>query len=336
MARGGPLCQGSYRINPPDQALLNGGPAFGVGAALLERAWDSRVDSTARREQRRGEGLLGRIGFAKVGFVLLGVWLAVTTIMETAEHLRWAMPAHKGWTVLVYHVPLTALGVLIALWSDTLARRTTAGGEGAEGASLRVVDIQSTGIGLLGLWLLFWNVPRLLIRLSGVAEVWSTWGAEEDSLYAPGTLYREQIVVGMLSTALGLWLLLRSQCIARGWTLRLRNVASRPDSGGELATQPCYDFEHVQALAFSVFGLYLFADALPNLVVLGMRNGFSSPFIEQPVWKGDAEFLDRKSTLMTELLRAALGVAFFLGARGLAKYWHRARTILTSSASKPS
>lgn len=274
---------------------------------------------------------MGRFGIAKVGFVLLGVWLAVTTLFETVSFLAWPIPL--GWKAPLFHSLLVVLGVLIVLWADTLARRVTDASADPEGGSLRLVDLQSTCIALLGLLVLTWWLPRALVQLHRIPELWRAWGAEESDLVSLMSLYWQELVGALVASAVGFWFVLRSRSIAANWTRRLGDVTFRLPGGEKPGPQREGEIGHLQAVAFSVLGLYLIAEALPNLVVLGMIYDIRSPFEWTLEYRPAANGL---SVFMTELVRTAVGVAFFLGARGLTNYWHRARSTVTSAASKPS
>jgi hypothetical protein len=82
-------------------------------------------------------------------------------------------------------------------------------------------------------------------------------------------------------------------------------------------------FEQTQMLVFAAVGVLIFADALPQLL-----NSISSFFISlnqvtgRSQYSADAEYISRTLfTAMGTLLKAALGLWLFFGARGFANIW---------------
>jgi hypothetical protein len=89
------------------------------------------------------------------------------------------------------------------------------------------------------------------------------------------------------------------------------------------APQAAFSKEELQALAFSVLGVYVVLMAVPKLMELGV-NLFTASSVSSP--EVQRSFTRRTWVAgISAIVQASLGILLFLRARGLAKFWHALR-----------
>ena len=110
-----------------------------------------------------------------------------------------------------------------------------------------------------------------------------------------------------LLTVLGILLLARSSKLA-GWVF---------DAGDPALAQPT-DPHELQAIAFSVLGVFVVAMAVPSLGAVLMNASVRDlpEHLRPRVW----------TPLIKLGLQSGIGLGLFFGARPLARFWHKMRT----------
>lgn len=264
-----------------------------------------------------------RHDFARVGFVLLGAWLALQALDSPPY---WIPFSQREPSLLGAQVLLIVLGALVVLWSGRLAELTLRGGARPAGASapLRLEDLVATGLGLLGLSLVLWNLPAALVSLHEFPSRWRASREGQALVETPSGWLVQAFLARVVSVLLGTALLLAARALARAWCRRFDAELSASSVQSE--TQPIrsrLEVHQLQAAALAVLGLYIVAQTLPELAVHALEFDFRSPFewtLEERLPYGNFP------TLLAELLRIAVGLGLFFGARRLALSWQRLRS----------
>ena len=142
-----------------------------------------------------------------------------------------------------------------------------------------------------------------------------------------------QIGIGQQPMTMSLWLSLACMLIPIVLMLlagvilvtRGERLASKwfPSESTSSSPQWTISAKELQALAFSVLGVYLFLTALPNLAALGM-DLFTASSVRLPD-TGRVVAHRYWHTGIYGAVQAILGVLLFLRARSLAKLWHIVR-----------
>jgi hypothetical protein len=86
-----------------------------------------------------------------------------------------------------------------------------------------------------------------------------------------------------------------------------------------------FSAEVFQAIAFSVLGIYLVVNALPQLVAIGWS--FAASGSSQFGWSREDFLLRNWQALGVGVVKLLLGVGLFAGSRWLANLWNRWRSI---------
>lgn len=202
--------------------------------------------------------------------------------------------------LLVSPPVLIIAGIVLFIWAPVLAGRmfpdapstSTENTSGIEGLALR----------LLGIYV--WS-----LALNHVSSV-VVDAQRTDSSGDPVAIYSTR-AIAITFVALGTWLFVSGPRIAR-WLLRASPMASAGPS------------VRVQTIAFSISGLYLLANGLPDVVTMFVTSFYSGFDRSVP-----ADFESRIGRFWPEVwvsdVRVVLGLLLFFGSHGLSAWWHRVR-----------
>lgn len=202
-----------------------------------------------------------------------------------------------------------AAGAVLFLWAASLARRI---------ASRPDVDPSETrsaagalALRLMGIVVLIWTLDLVPGVLSELRH-----GDRE-----PPALYTGHVAAWLTLAALGTLLIVSARALSRT-LLRVRP----PDTTDARMAR-------MQAIAFSIVGLWIFAAALPVLVIhiaaassayverlQGLRSAFDRPHWPTEAWMA--------------LVQVLLGAGLFFGSRGLSSLWFRVRHAGVDAASR--
>jgi len=193
-----------------------------------------------------------------------------------------------------------AAGAVLFLWAGSLARRIASRPEvdPSEGRS----DAGALALRLMGIVVWIWALDLV----PGVLDELRRGDWENPALY---TGY---VTAWLALAALGTLLLVS----ARGISRSLLRVPPTDTEDARMAS--------MQAIAFSIVGLWIFAAALPVLVIhvaaassayveglQGLRSAFDRPHWPNEAW--------------VALVQVVLGAGLFFGSRGLSSLWFRVR-----------
>jgi hypothetical protein len=257
---------------------------------------------------------MSRASIAFLVFRLAAVYLWVQALLQTSNAVVMllriqAAPREMsidGWAMSLVSVPviLFVCGSLLFLWAPVLANRmfpaaaTESGGGSGSG-----------GLGGLALRMLGILVSIAVIqRLPGAFEQWAmTTG--------PGTygIFIADVAGTAVLALFSAWLIVFGPRIAR-WALRERSSGA-PDP----------KTARFQTIAFSIVGLWLVANSLPNVVESLID------LVTQKLHPSEEQLFGLRShrsqaQQWVSLVQAVVGVALFFGSHGLSLLWHRVRT----------
>jgi hypothetical protein len=275
---------------------------------------------------------MDRSACTRIAFVVIGAWFLLESVGELPVVIQIVRgdAGERHWLVLYAMLPL--LGALVIRWSRDLARWTTgpATAPSESSAPLRLEDLQATGIGLVGLLSVVQNLPLALTRVHEVPSRWAARAVEEGDLWPHGEgWWLQDWIASALSVAIGLGLLLGARAVARWWGAKPRGRQLRPlePVSHRLSTsaplRPRADRADALAAALAVLGIFLVAQALPVVLATASLTDLRSPL----EWTLDEPPPSRFGPLeYVAVLRLIVGLALFVGARGLSKLWRRLRS----------
>ena len=173
-------------------------------------------------------------------------------------------------------------------------------------------EVGSLAFKLMGVYALVRAAEHLITAVMWVGSIASLAAMEED--FQAGA---SEVWTGLLTAlpfvillALGLYLLARSNKLS---------ARMFPDADGDVAVTA--STRDVQAIAFSIVGVLLFASALPQLAKIGVNLYYHWKF---PEMKPDI-VRGTWISLLTMCAKITLGVALFFGGRSLSNLWFRMR-----------
>ena len=177
---------------------------------------------------------------------------------------------------------------------------------------------------LLGIYCLIQVIPAITISTSTVAVA-------QGSTVTQGRPDRPEFAmiaaIAMAGLYLASWLVAGILLIVRSvpWGERLT-----PKEVGE-GNLTAVSFEQIQALVFAAAGVLIFAGALPQLLnsMVSLLSGMNQ-LVGRNSSGGTSPYIWRALlTAVGTLLKAALGLWLFFGARGFAGFWRSLRTFGT-------
>lgn len=242
--------------------------------------------------------------FLRLTAVYLWV-LALGDLVNIGYFLVWASEpgAAVGIPLAAFLVPFAAfavLGTILFFASPFLAAKL---GDGYVPASME----DPVGVGAIGL-----RIAAILILQRAVATIshalsqihFAQAGGRWSAVWA-------YAAVALVLGATSVWLFVRAEAIAR-------RHFGRPAVDLRVGAAPL-----LQAVAFSVVGLWILAALLPDLI----RFGEVSYLTMQAASDGPPSYLRWDWTQTVDaLIRLALGLGLFFGGSGLAGLWYRTRT----------
>jgi hypothetical protein len=193
---------------------------------------------------------------------------------------------------------LAALGALLFYLSPILASRMTGGSAPARFEDRGEVGTIGLRLAAVLLWLRAIQMTSRAMFQIRIARIDGRWGE-----------FLTEVATIVVLAAVGAWLLFRAGAIAQRWFGR-RAAATDPGSAATL-----------QAVAFSVVGLWILADALPNLAGLfasTLESARSGEFGDPP----SLTIREEWTHWLEQVLRAVLGLVLFLSGNGLSALWH--------------
>ena len=173
---------------------------------------------------------------------------------------------------------------------------------------------------LLGIYCLIQVIPAVTVASSVVPVIFAQHNLDHSAI--PMML----VAVLFLTFQIAVGVILITQSVPWGEKLAPGN----PDEGIITAIS----FEQVQVLAFAAVGVLIFADALPQLFNSVYSIVYSmSQITGRNQYAGDTRYIWQPIlTAIGTILKAALGLWMFFGARGFANFWRSLRTFGTPKA----
>lgn len=204
-------------------------------------------------------------------------------------------------SVLVPAILLAVLGVLLFFLGARLAQRSPHSASSAELGDAGPWGAIGLRIAAIVLWM---RAIRVTSAILPMLSVGFSAGASGE-----GPRLAAQIVTLAVLAGAGAWLFFRADALARRWFA----ARSTSTDGGTTAM--------LQAIAFSVAGVCILGDALPDLLVfiaLIVQRSRSDELSGVSMVVGG---IDWASTLVLAL-RVTFGLLLFLNREGLAASWH--------------
>jgi len=201
-------------------------------------------------------------------------------------------------SVLVPAILLTLLGTLFFLLGARLARRAPQVVSSAESGDARPWGSIGLRIAAVVLWMRAIRVTSAIFPMLTVSDASGEWPR-----------LAAQIVTFAVLAGTGAWLFFRADALARRWF-----AAHSTSADGETTAT-------LQAIAFSVAGVCILGDALPDLLVFIALIVQRSRSDELFGMSFDGGQINWASTLVLAL-RVAFGLFLFLDREGLAASWH--------------
>ena len=195
---------------------------------------------------------------------------------------------------------LIGLGALLYFLSSRIEASTTQGTAPANFEDRGEVGAIGLRIAAIMLWLEAIGATQHALFLIRFAQGSGHWGG-----------FFTQAAVCVVLAAVGVWLFHRANPLAQRWFASRITVADP----GTLAT--------VQAVAFSVLGLWILADVAPKLAAFA-TVAFGGQESEEVL--GSMGLKQDWREALGQFVRAALGLYLFFGGNGLSGLWHRIRT----------
>jgi len=173
-------------------------------------------------------------------------------------------------------------------------------------------EVGSLAFKLLGVYALVRAAEHLRTLVMWVHSIATLVGMEEGFQAGASEVWASLFVVLPFAAlvALGVFLLARSSRLS---------TRMFPDADGDVAVTA--SIRDVQAIAFSVVGVLLFALALPQLAQIGVNLYYHWKFPEMNLKLLRGNWI----TLLTMCAKIILGTALFFGGRSLSNLWFRMR-----------